>query len=79
MTKKMHIHWDPDADHLEVRFGEPRNSYYRDLGDDIFERVDEDTGKVIGYTFFNVQKRKQKKPQDIAVDIPDILSDAVVS
>ncbi len=70
MSQKMHIHWDPEADHLEVRFGEPKQSYYEELGDDVFEQRDEETNKVIGYAFFNVQKRKKQVPQDIVVDLP---------
>ncbi len=70
MSQKMHIHWDSEADHLEVRFGQSKPSYYEDVGEDVFERRDEETNKVIGYAFFNVQKRKKQVPQDIIVDIP---------
>ena len=70
MSQKMHIHWDAEADHLEVRFGAPKPSYYEDVGDDIFERRDEKTNEVTGYAFFNVQKRKKQVPQDIVVDVP---------
>jgi uncharacterized protein YuzE len=35
-----------------------------DLGDDIFERLD-DQGKVIGFAIFNFSKRDQK-----AVEVP---------
>ncbi len=64
----MFIHYDPEGDLLEVRFGKPTPSYYEDLGDDMFERHDEKTKAVVGYAIFNVQKRKQNK--DIEVDIP---------
>lgn len=66
----MFIHWDPEGDFLEVRFGKPTPSYYEEIDNDIFERRNEKTGKVVGYAFFNVQKRKNKQPQDLAVDIP---------
>jgi len=66
----MQIHWDAAGDFLEVRFGKPTPSYYDDLGNDIFERHDNATGEVKGYAFFNVQKRKQKSPQDIEVNVP---------
>jgi len=69
----MFIHWDSDGDLLEVRFGKPTVSYYEDKGDDVFERIDEKTGKVVGYAFFNVQKRKNKQPQDIVVDMPGVI------
>ena len=79
MTKKMHIHWDSEADHLEVFFQKSSSSYYEDLGDDIFQRKDEKTGKIIGYAFFNVQKRKKKSPLDIVVDIPQNIRSLVSS
>jgi hypothetical protein len=70
MTQKMNIHWDAEGDHLEVRFGKSKPSYYEDVGNDIFERRDEETNKIIGYAFFNVLKRKKQFPQDIEVDLP---------
>ncbi len=70
MANKMFIHWDKEGDLLEVRFGEPTSSYYGEKGDDVFERIDEKTGRIVGYAFFNVQKRKNKEPQDIVVDMP---------
>ncbi|MEK6951095.1 MAG: DUF2283 domain-containing protein [Nanoarchaeota archaeon] len=68
MNQKLHIHWDPEGDHLEVRFGEAKPSYYEDLGDDVFERRDEETDQIMGYAFFNVQKRKQLC--DLEVEMP---------
>ncbi|MBI4147741.1 DUF2283 domain-containing protein [Candidatus Woesearchaeota archaeon] len=68
MKQKMRIHYDKEADFLEVMFGEPSESYYEDLGNDIFERRDEKTGLVKGYAIFNVQKCTANK--DIGVEIP---------
>lgn len=70
MTEKMFIHWDQEGDFLEVRFGEPTPSYYEDIGDDVFERRDEETNEIKGFALFNVQKRKIKQPQDIEVKLP---------
>ncbi len=70
MKSKMNIHWDQEGDLLEIRFGKPTTSYYEEVRDDVFERRDEKTGKIIGYAFFNVQKRKQTHPLDIVVDVP---------
>ena len=66
----MFIHYDAEGDFLEIRFGKPSESYYEEIGDDVFERRDEKTEDVRGYAFFNVQKRKEKQPEDIEVDIP---------
>lgn len=70
MKEKMFIHFDPEGDFLEVRFGKPTASYYEDLGDDIFERRDEKTNHVKGYAIFNVIKRQVKSIKDIEVDVP---------
>ncbi len=70
MKSKMNIHWDQEGDLLEIRFGKPTASYYEEVRDDVFERRDEKIGKIMGYAFFNVQKRKQTQLLDIAVDVP---------
>lgn len=62
---KLRIHYDPEGDVLEVRFGKVTPSYYEDVGNDTFERRDEETDRVTGYKFFNV-----KKSQEIEVDLP---------
>ena len=69
MKKKMIIHYDAEGDLLEVRFGRPAPSYYKELGNDTFERREESTNKLIGYAFFNVKKRLSK-PQEIEIDLP---------
>ncbi|MAE13348.1 hypothetical protein CMO92_02175 [Candidatus Woesearchaeota archaeon] len=69
MKNKLHIHWDPETDLLEVRFGKATPSYYEDRGDDIFTRRDEKTGKIKGYAFFNVVKRNMH-PHELVVDLP---------
>lgn len=74
----MIIHWDAEGDFLEVRFGKPTAAYYEDLGNDVFERRDEKTGKMKGYAFFNVVKKAKKEPQDISVDLSAV-KEAVVS
>lgn len=68
--KKMYIHYDSEADYLEIRFGRPTPAYYKDLGDDLFERRDEKTNEVRGFAVFNFQKRKGKQPQDIELPLP---------
>ncbi|OGP27093.1 MAG: hypothetical protein A2038_08935 [Deltaproteobacteria bacterium GWA2_57_13] len=60
---KMKVWYDREGDFLEVTFQEGKG-YMRDLGDDIFERVDEQ-GKVIGFSILNLSKRDQK-----AVEVP---------
>jgi len=71
MKEKMHIHYDQEGDYLEVRFGELGPAYYEDIGDDIFERRDEETDEIKGYAIFNIIKRREKQPKDIIVDLPE--------
>jgi len=68
---KMSVWYDKEGDFLEVTFREAK-SYMRDLGDDIFERVDEQ-GKVIGIAIFNFSKRDQQTvevPLDLEAQQP---------
>jgi len=55
---KMRVWYDREGDFLEIIFHDAKG-YMRDLGDDIFERVDEQ-GKVIGFAIFNFSKRDQQ-------------------
>jgi uncharacterized protein YuzE len=60
---KMRVWYDKEGDFLEVTFFDAKG-YMRDLGDDVFERVDEQ-GRVIGVAIFNFSKRDQQ-----AVEVP---------
>jgi len=44
---------------LEVEVGKPRKGFFRDVGDDVFLRVDE-KGNVIGFAILNATKRMKK-------------------
>lgn len=57
MKNKLSIHYDDEADFLELRIGKPTECYYEDLGDDLFERRDEKTHEVKGFAIFNFKKR----------------------
>ena len=60
---KVKVWYDKEGDFLEVTFRETKG-YMRDIGDDIFERVDEQ-GKIIGFAILNFSKRDQQ-----AVEVP---------
>jgi len=38
MKDNLRVHYDREADFLEVGIGRPVKGYFKDLGDDIFER-----------------------------------------
>jgi uncharacterized protein YuzE len=60
---KMRVWYDKEGDFLEVTFLDAKGDM-RDVGDDVFERVDEQ-GKVIGVAIFNFSKRDQQ-----SVEVP---------
>ena len=64
----MQLYYDAEGDFLEVRFGKAVASFYDALGDDIFARRAEKTGKVVGYALFNVQKRQI--PREVRIALP---------
>ena len=41
MKNKLNIYYDEEGDFLEFRIGKPTPSVYNDIGNDIFQRIDE--------------------------------------
>jgi len=56
---KVHVSYDEEGDLLEIQFGKISKGKYRDLGNDIFERIGED-GESKGFAILNFNKRKSK-------------------
>ncbi len=69
MEEKMYIYYDTESDYLEIRFGEPTESYYEKIGPDTFARIDEKTGEKKGYAIFNIKKGTSPLKM-LEVDIP---------
>ena len=59
MKKKLNIQYDDFGDMLEIRMGKPTIGYMKDLGNDIFERIDEKTGEIKGFLIMNFKKRSK--------------------
>ena len=53
------VWFDPEGDLLEVGLGKPRKGFFKDVGDDVFIRMDE-KGNVMGFAILNVTKRMEK-------------------
>lgn len=53
------VWFDPEGDLLEVGLGKPRKGFFKDVGDDMFIRMDE-KGNVMGFAILNVTKRMKK-------------------
>ena len=57
MKGNLHLYYDEEGDFLELQVGEPREGYFEELQDGIFERKDRQTNEMIGIAVFNVKKR----------------------
>lgn len=55
----LRVWFDPKGDFLEVGLSRPRKGFFKDVGEDVFVRVDE-KGNVMGFAIFNVTKRMEK-------------------
>lgn len=58
MIKNIHVHYDEEADLLEVRFGEASDSYHEEVGDDVFVRRSERSGEMVGFTVLHMKRRQ---------------------
>ena len=67
LRNNIHLHYDAEGDLLELCIGKPTIAFMKELGDDVFERIDEKTGKVKGFVILNFKKRLEKSK---SIDIP---------
>ncbi len=68
-NSKLHVYYDSESDYLEIRFGEPTESYYKKIGSDTFVRIDKKTTETKGYAIFNIRQIKHPL-KTIDVDLP---------
>ena len=77
MKDELNIYYDKEGDFLEVRIGKPTIAYFKDLGNDIFERVDEKTGEARGISIVNFKKRIENlKPIKVSLERKEKLTAA---
>jgi len=70
MEEKLNIWFDKEGDYLEITLGEPRKGYFKPIGnEDVWERIDEETGKVIGFALLNFTKMFDK-PHEKQIKLP---------
>lgn len=62
---KMRLWLDEEADFLEISMSR-RKGFFRDVGDDVFERVDS-KGNIIGFAIFNFRKRSKLRDEKITL------------
>ncbi len=56
MKGNLRLYYDEEGDFLEIGIDKPSNGYFRDLGDEVFERVDEKQEKSIVLLFLILKK-----------------------
>lgn len=61
MKGNLHLYFDEEGDYLELQVGQPREGYFEEVKDGIFERKDSKTNEVIGLAIFNIKKRNMKE------------------
>ena len=59
--KKIELNYEPETDLLEIFIGKPVPSYFNEIGDDLFEGHNKETGELTGYKIFNLSKRKKQE------------------
>jgi len=57
--ESLRVWFDPEGDLLEVELGKPRKGFFRDVGDDVFLRVDM-KGNVLGFAILNATGGNEK-------------------
>ena len=60
MKDQLQVYYDEEADFLEITMGKFTHSYCRDIEEGVFERIDEDTGEVVGIGILSFKERPGK-------------------
>lgn len=63
---KMKIWYDEEGDYLELGFGK-KKGYMKDIGNDMWERIEE--GKVVGISILNFKKRLKKGKSEVILPL----------
>lgn len=67
MKNKLSIYHDIESDILEIQIGEPTETFFDEIDDDLFEGHDEETGELKGFKILNFTKRGIK---DVKIPLP---------
>ncbi len=59
MEEGLNFHYDAEGDILDISVGKPRKALSVEVGNDVLERVDPNTKKIIGFTILNFRKHFQ--------------------
>lgn len=69
MEKEISVWFDKEGDYLEVTFGKPKKGYFKEVDEDLLQRVDSETGEIIGLAFINFAKHfgNMERPEKITL------------
>ena len=69
--KQLHVWYDQESDFLEFRVGKPIKGHFKPVGNECFQRVNDETGEVVGFAIFNFMKRfpDEHKELDLPVEM----------
>jgi len=73
---KMNIWFDEEGDFLEITSVPSKKGFFKDVGNDIWERVDSN-GKVMGFAILNFKKRFEKSKEE-NIELPVEISFAQI-
>ena len=68
--EKLTFYYDDEGDILDISVGKPKNALSNEIGDDVIERVDLETKKIVGFTILNFKKRFKGKKSGQEFPIP---------
>lgn len=61
MEKELRFSYDQEGDILEIFKGKPKEAISKDVGDDIWIKVDPETEEILGFTILGFTKRFSQK------------------
>lgn len=55
--EKIMFFYDKEGDVLDISIGKPIKAISKEVGDDIVDRLDPKTNKIVGFTILNLKRR----------------------
>lgn len=71
---KMKVWYDEKRDYLEITLTR-KKGFFKDVGDDIWERIDE-KGRIVGFAILNFKERIRSKKYEVELPLTLSLSPA---
>lgn len=66
--KKFKIYYDEEGDYLEITRSRSKAGYFNNLGDGLFQQINEKTGEVVGVAIVGFKKRSiGHKPFELSI------------